>query len=711
MDDNHIVISSSDIKNYINLPKLDDAYLEEHAKPSVTPFGWKFSSALDYKFDTDIVFPKLKEKKDIGKKNSALGIEDDELLIEHDSEVTVKFVESNAGYKNTLGKYEVSEDGTIQSVNLIFENAQKTKSGSEYSFVVEPTKELGFFIIADGYSQNKKFKDLSDESEMKFIYDLGGKEERLAKITDDADDISLVAVHDGKVTVLKGEIYHSTIRGEMTNLNPDGEVHAISGVIDKDNPDILRVGFEDLKNLGDSDFNDLIFDVVTKAIPVDGPVTIIIKGTSEDDILVGTDDDNLVLAYEGDDVIVASAGDDVIRGGLGSDTIDYSTMTTAVVVSLFEGTADKDADGIIDDDLDSVENVVGTDFNDDIFGSDAANILEGGAGDDLIRAAAGDDTVYGGAGHDEINGNEGHDTLYGGDGNDRVGGNDGNDVIHGDAGDDMVYGHRGNDTLYGDAGNDRLEGGQGDDLLFGGEGDDVLLGQDGSDELHGGIGVDQLYGGAGDDIIYGDEGDDFLYGGIDNDTLHGGVGVDKLYGEDGDDTLNGGDDGDLLAGGAGNDVLNGDAGNDMLLGQGDNDVLNGGAGDDQLYGGDGDDILIGGAGQDVLYGGSGNDTFAFDVASLDGQTDRVQDFTYNGGTGDMIDISDVLTGFTLGESDISDFVVFFARDANTAVLKINVDGQGNDFITIGLFAGSDMTGITAQDLIDNGTLIANQILV
>ena len=76
----------------------------------------------------------------------------------------------------------------------------------------------------------------------------------------------------------------------------------------------------------------------------------------------------------------------------------------------------------------SVENIIGSNFNDIIRGrDDAANFLYGGAGNDLL---------YGEAGNDALNGGHGDDTIDGGKGNDFFFMSSGNDQLYGDAGKD-----------------------------------------------------------------------------------------------------------------------------------------------------------------------------------------------------------------------------------------------------------------------------------
>ena len=101
------------------------------------------------------------------------------------------------------------------------------------------------------------------------------------------------------------------------------------------------------------------------------------------------------------------------------------------------------------------------------------------------------------------------------------------------------------------------------------------------------------------------------------------------------------------------------------------DTLYGGAGNDILYGLHGDDILVGGAGADRLYGGSGADVFVFEGSTVFNGLDRIMDFDVT--KGDIIDISDVLTGYDYGISDIDDFVRFVVDGANS-IMEIDVNG-------------------------------------
>ena len=138
---------------------------------------------------------------------------------------------------------------------------------------------------------------------------------------------------------------------------------------------------------------------------------------------------------------------------------------------------------------------------------------------------------------------------------------------------------------------------------------------------------------------------------------------DKVTGTDGHDNIQGGGGHDWISGGAGRDTLSGGSGNDILLGgDGDdrlldggsgNDALDGGLGNDILVGGADDDVLMGGLGNDTLTGGDGNDTFKWvkgdQGSAASPAVDHVTDFDV---AHDVLDISDLLEGYSTGTTDV-----------------------------------------------------------
>lgn len=180
-----------------------------------------------------------------------------------------------------------------------------------------------------------------------------------------------------------------------------------------------------------------------------------ITGTSGDDVLDGTNNDDLICAGDGNDVINSSEGNDLILGGDGVDTISHSMVPGGIEVDLGASSVADDGFGNSDT-LVSVENVIGSEFADQIVGDDGPNILEGLGGKDDLDGGDGDDKIKGGNGADKAKGGDGKDVIAGGKGNDRLKGQKGKDRLKGNKGNDLLNGGKGNDTCNGGPGSNQL---------------------------------------------------------------------------------------------------------------------------------------------------------------------------------------------------------------------------------------------------------------
>ena len=348
-------------------------------------------------------------------------------------------------------------------------------------------------------------------------------------------------------------------------------------------------------------------------------------GSAFNDDLTGNGQANRLEGRDGDDTIDGRAGDDQLLGGDGTDTVTYADSPNAagVNVDLRSGTAT----GWGIDTLRSIENVIGSDYDDSIAGNDASNRLVGGNGDDILNGRDSADDIVGGNGIDRVSyagapggvtvnlsagassGTWGPDSITsvvnisGSKFDDVLTGNDRVNVIWGDDGDDRIDARDRADTVY---------GGDGQDTIIGGPGDDTLLGENGSDLLNGGVGDDEMFGGLGSDILLGGEG------------------ADRMAGDVGTDPTSSAGDPDHMNGGPGNDLMYGQGGNECSTTFGDHpscdrtnhipiDIvgpplyyaqMEGGGGQDRLHGGPGDDRLDGGAQDDNdLVGGAGINDF------------------------------------------------------------------------------------------------------
>lgn len=245
---------------------------------------------------------------------SALGIGEGNFTVEQETSVTVTLAESDAGFSNTLGAITFNDDGTIMTTQVAFENTKTAGAGSTFSFDVGGAAgdHFGFFMIANGYNTNQLFKDGALDGELNFVYDFGGANERPANIGDHGDDLSLVLDKDGELTTLKAHFYFTTERGGSNDLNSDGETHVMSGLTEDGDSSSLRVAFEDLRNLGDSDYNDIVFDVSVDPV-------------YEETFNAPNEEDDTLYGGNGDDILFGGLGSDTLYGNAGADTFLYQS--------------------------------------------------------------------------------------------------------------------------------------------------------------------------------------------------------------------------------------------------------------------------------------------------------------------------------------------------------------------------------------------------
>jgi serralysin len=416
--------------------------------------------------------------------------------IANDYEGSVIFQSESAGYKNSLGSYKVSAEGLITGVQFHFPNASlpgsggSTQSGTESELSLQAGDQLGFFIIANGYSYNNSYQHMD--------FDNGGLQFR----NSDGSIASVNSVNpslwyvdqDGSETQLIYNAYH-TAAGVANNnyqLNADGIAHTV-GLADSD-AGLVTLGFEDLYNGGDRDFDDAVFSVDV--------------GTSNAQVL----DPNIANSDTGVDQ--------------NQPTYSYQTM----------------ADGAIHK-FDAAGNFIAvSEQNDEIHGCNGDDSILGGSGNDQLHGDTGADTLFGGSGNDTLKGGNDNDSLYGDNGNDNLDGGVGNDILYGGSGNDNLKGGSGDDLIYSGANKDVVDGGSGMDTVSydyadsgvnidlhrkkttGGDSDTLksienAIGSDYRDSLRGNRLDNRLEGGNGNDVIRGMTGADVLVGGLGADSF------------------------------------------------------------------------------------------------------------------------------------------------------------------------------------------------
>jgi len=289
---------------------------------------------LDKDFIDNVSFPELKSSVNIvdlvPPGSSSLGVSGDNLSVNYQATAEITFVKGYAGYNNTLAIYEVGDDGTIQNVDVLWGNVKTAGFGVTHTIDI-PTGtdggDFGFFIIANGFNKNGSYAglDIEGDGHVSIVYDYGGANERAGNVNDDGDMLSTIYNDGVTEVVLKGATYHTTPRDGDNSINPDNQTHVVSGQASDGDSEVLRIGFEDLTNLGDADFEDVLFDFDVNEIRVDAsePGNDTLNGGAGNDTLYGE---------AGDDLLIVGEGLDQIYGGLGADTIQFTVADALVDV-------------------------------------------------------------------------------------------------------------------------------------------------------------------------------------------------------------------------------------------------------------------------------------------------------------------------------------------------------------------------------------------
>ena len=429
-----------------------------------------------------------------------------------------------------------------------------------------------------------------------------------------------------------------------------------------------------------------------------------LDGGDGDDYLNGGGGSDTLRGGRHNDTLVGGSGrHDELDGGEGSDTAAYWSSPAAVYINLDLGSASGgDAEG---DTFISIENVIGSGYDDVITAHRDGSRLEGWDGDDRLY------------------GLEGVDTLLGGDGIDRLRGEGGDDTLDGGAGDDFLYGGASDDIFIASQGADLNSGGSGRDIVdyshsragvvvdlateigsgglaegdryssieevIGSRFDDTITGGTSGDALRGGGGVDELRGGDGNDLLIGGAGADVLDGGGNTEAgdmiSYEGSGIwvevdlaagSGRSGDAEDDTFAGIEH---VTGSSHGDTLIGDGGNNFLEGKLGADRLRGGLGVDTLSGGAHNDHLWGDGGADRLRGGSDADTFHFA---------RVSDSPYS--PPGALERFDTIHDFVSG----TDKIDISAIDANTTATAAAGGNQRFAAVDTPTFTGPGQLRIT-----------------
>lgn len=159
---------------------------------------------------------------------------------------TAQLKSAASAYANTLGTYKIAADGTINDVNILFDNTMNVASGARTVDLGTPAagERVAFFLIQNGFS---KFGALPDN--LSFVTPGMGT-------PFDVDDGNTPILQSATLGTLTGaSIFHS-----LSTLNPADAQQVLSGTSAGGRE--LLIGFEDLPSAtGDNDFQDVVISI------------------------------------------------------------------------------------------------------------------------------------------------------------------------------------------------------------------------------------------------------------------------------------------------------------------------------------------------------------------------------------------------------------------------------------------------------------------
>ncbi|MDV7145555.1 right-handed parallel beta-helix repeat-containing protein [Tropicimonas sp. TH_r6] len=338
-------------------------------------------------------------------------------------------------------KSGLDNSGTTVTGNvmkILYDQTESSTIGSNYIYGRDV--DMSELFQGDGSSWESYLAvegsalDLSGMGATEFLADLvagkfggfGNTPEAVG--TENADTITGTAIDD-EINGEGGNDLLTGYAGEDTLYGGDGN-------------DRLRGGFDgDLLDGGDG-IDRALYNQATTGLIVDladaslntgeaaGDIYVSIEqvvGTAHADELWGDDGDNglwggnwgdLLDGRDGADTLYGGNGNDKLRGGLGGDLLDgedgidralYNQATTGVVVDLSD--ASRNTGEAAGDRYRSIEQVVGSSYDDEITGDSGDNTLWGGDGSDVLNGGDGNDRLFGGSGADSLTGGAGKDQF------------------------------------------------------------------------------------------------------------------------------------------------------------------------------------------------------------------------------------------------------------------------------------------------------------
>lgn len=163
-----------------------------------------------------------------------------------------------------------------------------------------------------------------------------------------------------------------------------------------------------VESAGKSFFGGTATDNLTNSGLMKGDVSL----NGGDDVYLGAAGvvEGVIHGGDGNDRFVLGTAVDQVDGGFGFDTLDFSAVTSGLIVDLANMSFGLGA-VVAGDSYANIEEVIGGTKSDTLRGDAADNVLSGRNGADRLEGGAGQDMLIGGSGSDRLTGGAGADTF------------------------------------------------------------------------------------------------------------------------------------------------------------------------------------------------------------------------------------------------------------------------------------------------------------
>ena len=200
--------------------------------------------------DTSLAFvpylPTLVERQAVA--SSAINGIADQAFLTGDGSVqfTMNFNSAVSWFANELGDYQVSPDGTIHDVHILYGDSLAVGSAQQSLNLGTPGvgQRIGFFLVQNGFNVYGALPD-----DLSFVAQGGSTPSNVNS------DTPLVLQSASRGQLTSTQVFHS-----FAALNPDGANQVLSGMMPSGQD--LFIGFEDTQlSRSDRDFNDVVVSV------------------------------------------------------------------------------------------------------------------------------------------------------------------------------------------------------------------------------------------------------------------------------------------------------------------------------------------------------------------------------------------------------------------------------------------------------------------